>query len=102
MATYALTNSTSTTPEIAYRDYEAGMVYIPANSSITLLTFHVAPKPGGTYLPLQDSDGAVTLTVAHTKAYQLPSDLNGAKAFKMVANAAGSVEITFKEPFVRE
>jgi hypothetical protein len=103
MATYALTDSATTTAAIPYRDYAAGTVYVPAASStMTTLTFHVAPKPGGTYLPLYNSSGAVVMTVAHTRAYPLPAELKGCQAFKMVANAAGNVEVTFQEPHLRE
>ena len=95
---YALTNSAGTTPEIGWVGYEAGMVFIPASSSITSLTFHTAPKGSGTFLPLYTTAGvAVTQTVAHTRAYPLPAELRGCRAFKMVANAAGTVHVSFQK-----
>lgn len=97
-ATYALTDSAATTAAIEFGDYRAGMVFVPAGSAITSLTFHAAPKGGGTYLPLYTSAGAaVALTVAAGRCYTLPADVAGCKALKMVANAAGSVEVSFQE-----
>ena len=103
MATYALNTADTTTAEIPYRDYEAGTVYIPGDPSpaITSLTFYVASAPGGTYFPLYVATAQVALTVVKGRAYQLPSTLKGCKSFKMVANIAGSVEVTFQEPYLR-
>lgn len=98
--TVAVTAAVGTTGEVEFRDYRAGMVFVPAASSITTLTFHVAPKAGGTYLPLYTAAGAaVALTVAHTRAYALPAELAGCRAFKMVGNAAGNVEVSFQRSF---
>lgn len=86
--------------EILYGEYTSGEVHIPttAGASITSLTWHVAPKAGGTYLPAYDYDGvAVAQTgLSHTKAYPIPLSLIGSVAIKAVGNAAGTVDISFK------
>ena len=93
----ALNTAVATTAEIKYGSYAHGFVLIPAGSSITSLAWHVAEKPGGTYLPAYDEDGVVvTKTVVHTRAYAIPSALSGAPAIKAVVNAAGTVSVTLK------
>ncbi len=83
--------------EILYSEYTSGEVHVPTGSSITTLTWHVAPEAGGTYLPAQDYDGAaVTQTVAQTKAYPIPLSLIGSVALKIVGNAAGTVDLSLK------
>jgi len=85
------------TPEINWSGAVAGTIFIPAGSTITTLTYHAAPKKGGTYLPLQTSAGvAVTQTVVATKAYDMPASLVGCGAIKIVTNADGAVEISIK------
>ena len=95
--TVALTTSAATTPEISVGEFSSGEVYVPTGSSITTLTYHVAPYSGGTYLPAQDASGsAVTQTVAQTKAYPIPAILFGAAMIRIVSDAAGSVGIGLK------
>jgi hypothetical protein len=92
----SITDSATTTGEVPYhRDAQSGMVFVPAGSSLTSLTFHVAPKGGGTFLPLYDAGSAVALTVVQGRAYQLPSTLRGCAAFRMVGSHAGTVEVSF-------
>ena len=93
----AITTSAATTGTVAFKNHRAGTVYIPAGSDITSLTFHVAPKPGGTFVPLYAATVAVALTVVHTRAYALPAALAGCKAFRMVGSHAGTVHISFQE-----
>lgn len=94
---FSLNTAVGTTQEIPYLYYAGGMIFVPTGSSITSLTWHVAPEAGGTYLPAQDSDGAaVTQTVAAAKAYPIPEALFGAPYIKAVVDAAGSVTISFK------
>jgi len=98
----SLTASIDTTPEIYWNGAEFGMVFIPDGSGITTLTFHASDCPEGEFEPLYglDSAGApvaVTLTVAANRAVPLPEELRGCRAFKMVANAAGAVKLSFQE-----
>lgn len=93
----SLTTSATTTPEIPFEDCAGGAVFVPTGSTITLLTYHAAPKTGGTYLPLYDKDGnAVTQTVAAARAYPLPVACYGAGALRIVANNAGAVTLNKK------
>lgn len=93
----SLNTAVSTTPEIDYEHFSGGTIYIPDGSSITTLTWHVAPEKGGTYLAAQDSSGdAVTQTVAADEAHPIPEALFGARAIKAVVNAAGDVEVSLK------
>jgi hypothetical protein len=117
--TVAVTAILSTTGEVQFRDYRVGMVFVPAGSSITRLAFFVAPYAGGTYVALADStegttsssssssgddgieitSGMVVLAVDAGRAYQLPDALAGCRAFKMVGDAAGSVDVSFQRSF---
>jgi len=86
------------TPEIQFAGMRVGVVIIPNGSTITTLTYHVAEKLGGTYLPLHDEGGsAITHSVAADKAYQLPPELHGATAIKIVPNNDGAVFLTLSE-----
>lgn len=94
-----ITTSLATCEAVDYQGSAGGEIYVPAGSSITTLTFHVARKPDGTYHAAYDgasSPAAVTLTVAGGNAYPLPDAIFGAGAFKMVGDAAGSVSVTLK------
>lgn len=92
-----LTASLSTTPEIDLADFAGGVVGVPAGSPITTLAYHAAPRPGGTYAALHDAAGlAVVQTVAAGRAYPLPDACFGAGAIKLVANAAGPVDVALK------
>lgn len=108
---FALTTALGTTPEIGVEEFAVMMIFIPAGSTITTLTFYAAPwqassqsppgtvqdTPAATFQQLYSSANvAITLTVAAGRCYQLPVDLGAAGAIKIVANAAGSVEISMK------
>ena len=96
----SLNTAEGTTPEIDFRGFAGGMIYIPGGSSITLLTYWTSASPAdgtGTYIPLQDIGGvAVTQIVAATKAYPLPEALFGAGSLKIVVNTAGDVDLSLK------
>jgi len=83
--------------EIDFRQYSGGMIHIPAGSSITALTFNVATKKGGTYLPAYDtSNTAISLTVAAGRAYPVPDTIFGANFIKLTGDAAGVVDFDMK------
>lgn len=95
--TYAVTNSASTTAEMVIEDFSQGEVFVPTGSGLITLTWHVAEKAGGTYLPAQDTSGsAVATTVSATKAYPVPAVLFGAAAIKAVGNTSGNIIVGFK------
>jgi len=96
-ANYALTAALATTPEIKWGEAEFGMIYNPPGSPINQLTFYTAPEDGGTYQALFTAAGvAVVLVVAAGRAYRVPVEVQGARALKMVADAAGTVVVSFQ------
>lgn len=95
-STVALTNDAGTTGTLDIGDFTSGEVFVPTGSTITSLTWHVAPNHGGTYLAAQDASGAVVTTVAAAKAYAIPASVMGAMSVKIVANASGNVDISLK------
>ncbi len=110
-ARLALTTALATTPEISIEEFVAGNIFIPAASSITTLTFYCAPwaassqsisgtvqdTPAAVFQQLYDSANvAITRTVAAGRCYALPAELAGVGAIKIVANAAGAVDISLK------
>jgi hypothetical protein len=94
LQTVALTTSAATTPEIDLDGFAggSGSVVLPASSSITSLTYH-GQRADGTYAPAQDAAGAVTQTVAQDKGYLLPAAVFRYRKIRIVANAAGSVDL---------
>lgn len=82
--------------EVVLAEFVTGTAFIPAGSTITTLTFYAAVESGGTYLPLYDDGLAVTLSVAAGQSHRLPVALAGAVAIKLVGDAAGTVDISWK------
>lgn len=83
---------------IVYGPYASGMVYIPAGSSITTLTWYACATKDGTYLPAEDAaSGAVTQTVAASQAHPIPVALLGCRFIKAEGNAAGVMGVTLKD-----
>lgn len=95
LAAVTIGTSIGTTTEINCESFTAGMIFVPAGSSITTLTFFVAPVKAGNYHALYDHNTvAVVLTVAAGRAYPFPVATFGARALKLVGNVAGTVDIT--------
>ena len=83
---------------INYGDFETGMVYVPAGSSLTTLTWHACATIDGTYLAAEDSaSAAVTQTVAVSQAHPIPAALSGCRFLKITGNADGVVGVTLKD-----
>jgi hypothetical protein len=96
-APYALTTDL-TTPELdSWGETRFGCVFVPVGSPITTLTFYAAPKPAGTFLPIYNQLGPVTLSVTAGCAFKLPLDLQGCRSVKIVADQAGTVDLSFQE-----
>lgn len=94
-----VTDSIATCDEIPFGSYSGGFCIIPttAGASVTSLTWYVSDKSGGTFVAAYDEDGvAIAQTVAHSKAYAIPSALFGARFVKILANAAGTLILTVK------
>lgn len=83
---------------IVFGDFANGMVYIPAGSSLTTLTWHASTELSGTYLAAEDAaSAAVTQTVAASQSHPIPVALSGARFLKITGNAAGVVGVTLKD-----
>lgn len=97
LLTIAVTDTLSTTAEVLFGEAKYALVYVPAGSTITSLTFYAAPARAGTHLALYDTDGnAVIVTVAAGRVYPVPSACQGAGAIKMVGDADGSVQVSWQ------
>lgn len=92
------TNTVATCDEVQVGEADQGLVFVPTGLSTTSLDFYVAPEDGDTYLPLYNGATAVSLTVVAGRAYQLPTQLWGARAFKMVTNhtSGETVEVSLQ------
>ena len=60
----------------------------------TALTFTVSTERDGTFVALNNTSGAVSLTVASSKAYKLPDDLIPFPYFKLVFGSSEAAERT--------
>jgi hypothetical protein len=70
---------------------------VPSGSPITSLAYYGAMEPGGTYVAIQNGEGqAATQTVAAGNGYPIPDECTSYGALKLVANAAGTVELSCK------
>lgn len=94
--TVAVATSVATSGNIVFGDFSGGMVFVPTGSSLTTLTWYAATDETGTYLPVNNADGAVAQTVEGGKCYPIPEDLFGAVYLRIVGNAAGAVLVSLK------
>jgi len=96
----AITGALGTTEAITLvamnaQTYAGGIIYIPAGSSLTSLTFYAAWADGEDFVAMVDHDGeAVSLTVEAGKCYPLPIATYGAALLKLVGNASGTIHLT--------
>ena len=88
--------SASASQAIVYKGNAKAICIVPSGSTTTSLTYYVASTEDGTYVQLYNSSGAVSTTVAASRAYQLPSELEGAAFVKIVGNNAGTVDLHVK------
>lgn len=83
--------------EVSFVQYAGGSVSIPADSTITSLTYYACHTFGGTHLELKDQDGEdVKQTVEAGHVYALPDAVFGVPYFKMVGDHAGTVSVFLK------
>ena len=81
------------TKALVMRGFTGGICIVPSGSSITSLTYYVASSEDGTYIQLYNSSGAVSTTVAASRAYPLPAELAGAAYLKVVGDNDGTVDL---------
>ena len=89
----SLTTLLASTPVIDFTIFEKGIVVLPSGSTINDLDFYVSYDQAGTYIYMP---GADLTSLAAERAYQLSDKLCGAQYIKIVANAAGSVDLMFQ------
>jgi hypothetical protein len=93
----AVTTSVTTTAEIDFVSVAGGCVIVPAGAAISTLAYYGAREPGAAFVAIQDSTGSpVTQSVAAGKGYPLPDACFGYGALKLVADAAGSIDLSLK------
>jgi hypothetical protein len=94
--TIAVGITVATSDEIPFA-FAQGKYFIPAGSSITLVTFYAAPIEGGTYTIMRDILNAnITQVVSAGFNYEFPDEAFGAPWVKMIGDAADSVLVSFK------
>ena len=91
----SLTDAIGTTPQLSFRGFRKGYVYVPNGSSLTGLTWYASATDRGDFEACHDGSSAITSTVAADRAVPLPSGLEGAAYIKAVGNAAGTVKFSF-------
>ena len=68
-----------------------GEVHVPSTYAGTTLTFQWATSlNNGTYLPIYDTSGEVSLTVAASRIYPLPDDVMHQHSVKFVSDTTTS------------
>lgn len=86
------------TGAIGFASFSRGIFILPTGFEGTSITFEVS-NDGVNFVALNDSSGAIALTVAAAKGYALPAALAGALWFKLVAGtqaAARTIELALK------
>lgn len=99
----AITASSSTTATINKSGFVTGTIFVPAGSSLTGLTFFVAPhesmdgNSAGTFVQAyDDSNAALALTVAAGRAYRIPLELAAAPFLRIVGDATGTIHVSLQ------
>lgn len=93
----AVATAVANSQTIGYVEFQSGSVHVPSGSALTTLTYHTSLKPDGPYIAaFNDSNAAVTRTVAAGRSYPIPDVLRGARFIRITGNAAGSVGLTLK------
>ena len=76
-------DSAITSDYIRFQEYNKGMIHMPSAWTTADIAFAVCHESNGTYLPLHDSSGLVTIAVAASQSYNLPDALKGCGYFKI-------------------
>lgn len=79
-----IASGAATSEAIGKAGYARVGVILPAELEGTTLTLTVSRTKTGTYYPLKDTSGAISLTVANTGAYLLSASLAPFPWFKIV------------------
>ena len=76
-------------------DFVTGGFILPATFTGTAITFQVSAD-GTTFVALNDSSGAVSLTVAQGKGYALPASVMGFRFLKFVSGSSEGADRTIQ------
>lgn len=87
VVTSAVITSGTTSAAVALEGYAGGGFILPSGFSGTTMTFTVS-SDGSTFVALNNDDGAISKTVAASKAYTLPTELFGFPWFKFVSGSS--------------
>lgn len=80
---------------LAIGDFTIGGFILPAAFTGTAITFQVSVD-GDTFVALNDSSGAVSLTVAQGKGYALPASVMGFRWLKFVSGSSEGADRTIQ------
>jgi hypothetical protein len=64
----SLTDAIGTTPQMNFRGFRKGYVYVPNGSSLTSLTWYASATDSGDFEACHDGSSAITNTVAADRA----------------------------------
>ena len=89
----AVNTAVATSSEIDYRGFSSGMMYFPATTGSTGLTFYTSTTANGTYHKVYTAAAGAALAVviapnALGNAVAIPSELAACSFIKVVANVA--------------
>jgi hypothetical protein len=83
---------------IKYENARSGVVYVPAGSSLTSLTWHASLAEEGPYMAADNEAGAaIVQTVAAGQAHPIPAAMQGAMFLRVTGDVAGEIGYTLKD-----
>jgi hypothetical protein len=89
-----IANGAALSNAIPMSDHRGGMLITPAAWTAAAIAFQICDTPGGTFVPLRGSTGAVieitNVVTNAAAAYPLPAELTGAAYFKIWSETAGA------------
>lgn len=91
--TVTIANGETVSTAFDARGFASFGAILPAAFTGTAMTFQVS-NDNTTFTALNNSSGAVSLTVAQAKAYALPADLKPWRYFKLVSGSAEGADRT--------
>jgi hypothetical protein len=87
--TATIAASGTASDSVVLNGFSFGGFILPSAFTSTAMTFTVCDSEGGTYVALEDADGAsISLTVEAAKAYALPAELFAFPFCKLVGGSS--------------
>ena len=98
VASLAVATAVTGSGTIKYENARSGVVYVPAGSSLTSLTWHASLSEDGPYVAAEDaSSAALVQVVAAGQAHPIPAVLEGAMFLRVTGDVAGEIGYTLKD-----